>query len=156
MDRRLIETLKRNTKELRGGGEFIDAYNLSINDSGVAGVIYSRINLCNHIYVTDMNTKVIGMLDLEGRHESALRVHDINYISPTINTMTGGGLEPKIMKDLRIRKLTPRECWRLMDFTDKDFDKAAKVNSDSRLYMQAGNSIVVRVLEEIFKQMLKE
>lgn len=103
-----------------------------------------------------MNTKVIGMLDLDGRHESALRVHDINYISPTINTMTGGGLEPKIMKDLRIRKLTPRECWRLMDFTDKDFDKAAKVNSDSRLYMQAGNSIVVRVLEEIFKQMLKE
>ena len=60
------------------------------------------------------------------------------------------------MKDLRIRKLTPRECWRLMDFTDEDFDKAAQVNSDSRLYMQAGNSIVVRVLEEIFKQMLGE
>lgn len=61
-----------------------------------------------------------------------------------------------IKKDLRIRKLTPRECWRLMDFTDEDFDKAAKVNSDSRLYMQAGNSIVVNVLQEIFKQMLKE
>ena len=103
-----------------------------------------------------MNTKVIGMLDIKGRHESALRVHDINYISPTIKTMTGGGLEPKIMKDLRIRKLTPRECWRLMDFTDEDFDKAQRVNSDSQLYKQAGNSIVVKVLEEIFKQMLGE
>lgn len=103
-----------------------------------------------------MNTKVIGMLDIEGRHESTLRVHDPNYISPTVNTMTGGGHEPKIMKDLRIRKLTPRECWRLMDFTDEDFDKAQRVNSDSQLYRQAGNSIVVKVLEEIFKQMLGE
>lgn len=43
-----------------------------------------------------MNTKVVGMLNLPGRHESACRVHDPNYISPCINTMGGGGLEPKI------------------------------------------------------------
>lgn len=55
---------------------------------------------------------------------------------------------------IRIRKLTPRECWRLMGFTDEDFDKAEKVNSNTQLYKQAGNSIVVNVLEEIFKQML--
>jgi DNA (cytosine-5)-methyltransferase 1 len=55
-----------------------------------------------------------------------------------------------------IRKLTPRECWRLMGFDDEDFDKAAKVCSDTRLYSQAGNSIVVNVLEAIFKQMIKE
>lgn len=102
----------------------------------------------------NINTKVVGMLDIKGRHEFALRVHDPNYISPAINTMTGGGLEPKIMKELRIRRLTPRECWRLMDFTDEDFDKAQRVNSDSQLYKQAGNSIVVKVLEEIFKEML--
>lgn len=56
--------------------------------------------------------------------------------------------------DLRIRKLTPRECWRLMGFDDKDFDKAQKVNSDAQLYKQAGNSIVVNVLEAIFKELL--
>jgi DNA (cytosine-5)-methyltransferase 1 len=55
---------------------------------------------------------------------------------------------------LRIRKLTPRECWRLMGFDDEDFEKAAKVNSDSQLYKQAGNSIVVDVLAHIFTQML--
>ena len=55
---------------------------------------------------------------------------------------------------IRIRKLTPRECWRLMGFTDEDFDKAQAVNSNTQLYKQAGNSIVVNVLEEIFKQMI--
>ena len=56
-----------------------------------------------------------------------------------------------------IRRLTPRECWRLMGFDDKDFDKAANVDignrkmSDTQLIKQAGNSIVVNVLEEIYK-----
>ena len=54
----------------------------------------------------------------------------------------------------RIRKLTPRECWRLMGFDDADFDKAASMNSDTQLYKQAGNSIVVNVLEGILKNLL--
>lgn len=53
----------------------------------------------------------------------------------------------------RIRKLTPKECWRLMGFDDEAFEKAAEVNSNSQLYKQAGNSIVVNVLEEIFIQL---
>jgi site-specific DNA-cytosine methylase len=57
------------------------------------------------------------------------------------------------LHDYRIRKLTPKEFWRLMGFTDEDFHKAEKVNSNTQLYKQAGNSIVVNVLEEIFKQM---
>jgi DNA (cytosine-5)-methyltransferase 1 len=59
-----------------------------------------------------------------------------------------------VFKPVRIRKLTPRECWRLMGFYDEDFNKAAEVNSDSQLYKQAGNSIVVDVLAHIFTQML--
>ena len=55
---------------------------------------------------------------------------------------------------IRIRKLTPRECWRLMGFTDEDFDKAQGVNSNTQLYKQAGNSIVVPVLEGIFKELI--
>ena len=55
----------------------------------------------------------------------------------------------------RIRKLTPKECWRLMSFDDSDFDKAkASGVSDSQLYKQAGNSIVVKVLEGILRNLL--
>lgn len=58
------------------------------------------------------------------------------------------------LQNMRIRKLTPKECYRLMGFTDEDYEKARKVNSESQLYKQAGNSIVVNVLEALFKQML--
>ena len=57
----------------------------------------------------------------------------------------------------RIRKLTPKECWRLMGWNDEgdaNFHKAEAVNSNTQLYKQAGNSIVVPVLEAIFRQML--
>ena len=66
----------------------------------------------------------------------------------------GGQREPKVMENIRIRKLTPKECWRLMGFDDDDFENAKQVNSDSQLYKQAGNSIVVNVLMEIFREML--
>ncbi len=58
-----------------------------------------------------------------------------------------------VIHNLRIRKLTPKECWRLMGFDDADFEKAATVNSNSQLYKQAGNSIVVDVLYYIFREM---
>lgn len=130
------------------------------------------------------------------------RIYSSKGISPSLNTVGGGGLEPKILiknatkqgyleategdgidlaypnsqtrrgrvqKECRttlqtgtsvgtldsysIRKLTPLECWRLMGFTDQDFYKAQVVNSNTQLYKQAGNSIVVQVLEEIFRSM---
>lgn len=143
------------------------------------------------------------------------RVYHPDGISPTIKTMSGGNLEPKILQksrgnnkgnvlencptitsnaweenhavilddtkseafgggkffddcptlrasryghkviknnSYRIRKLTPKECWRLMGFSDKCFEKAETVNSNSQLYKQAGNSIVVDVLVAILDQ----
>ena len=61
--------------------------------------------------------------------------------------------EPPTEESIRVRKLIPKECWRLMGFDDEDFDKAQKVNSNTQLYKQAGNSIVVNVLESIFKNL---
>ena len=58
-----------------------------------------------------------------------------------------------VVDNYRIRKLTPKECWRLMGCSDEDFEKAEQVNSNTQLYKQAGNAIVVDVLEAIFKQM---
>ena len=52
----------------------------------------------------------------------------------------------------RIRKLTPRECWRLQGFPDWTFDKAQEVSSNSQLYKQAGNSVTVNVIAAIAKE----
>lgn len=71
------------------------------------------------------------------------RAHSITT-SPQIGTLT----------DHEVRKLTPRECFRLMGFSDSDFEKAQAVCSNTQLYKQAGNSIVVNVLEEILKKLL--
>lgn len=62
--------------------------------------------------------------------------------------------KPSVKVDLNIRKLTPRESWRLMGFSDSDFDKASTVNGRTQLYKQAGNSIVVNVLMAIFNNLL--
>ena len=69
-------------------------------------------------------------------------------------TLRSGRTGLKVSDDFRIRKLTPKECWRLMGFDDSDFEKAEKVNSNTQLYKQAGNSIVVNVLEAILKELL--
>ena len=62
-----------------------------------------------------------------------------------------------IENNYRVRKLTPLECWRLMGFSDSDFNKAKSAGtSNSQLYKQAGNSIVVPVLEGIFSELFKK
>lgn len=71
--------------------------------------------------------------------------------SPSLRSERSG---LKVNNGYKIRKLTPKECWRLMGFDDADFEKAEKVNSNTQLYKQAGNSIVVNVLEAILKELL--
>lgn len=100
-------------------------------------------------------------------------VWDINGLSPALTTMGGGNREPLIIdnmsenqinlpeelrgKKFRIRKLTPRECFRLMGVDDKDIDKMqASGLSNSAQYKLAGNSIVVDVLYNIFRTMFIE
>lgn len=124
------------------------------------------------------------------------RVYSPNGISPALNTMQGGGLQPQIVvkacltpdrphkrqngrrfketnepaftltaadrngvllddgNTVAIRKLTPRECWRLQGFTDVQFDKAKRAGvSNSQLYKQAGNAVTVPVVEAIGKKL---
>jgi DNA (cytosine-5)-methyltransferase 1 len=81
---------------------------------------------------------------------------DKSGCSPTITTRPEGkktAILP-ITQDLRIRKLTPKECWRLMGIDDSYFDKASQVVSKSQLYKQAGNGIVVDVFAHILKELL--
>ena len=74
--------------------------------------------------------------------------------APTLNLTS---YKSFIVKEdnMRIRKLTPKECFRLMGFDDEDYEKAAEVNSNAQIYKQAGNSIVVDVLEGIFKNLIE-
>lgn len=70
------------------------------------------------------------------------------------NTLTTVQKDNYVLDLYRIRKLTPRECFRLMGFTDADFDKIKGI-SNTQLYKMAGNSIVVNVLEGIFRELFK-
>lgn len=108
-----------------------------------------------------IDCKIGGIADLSYPTSKTRRGRVINNgeVSPTIMANDTPNVIEKFTYEIdgnqyliRIRKLTPRECWRLMGFSDDAFDRAAEVNSNSQLYKQAGNSIVVNVLEEIFKQ----
>lgn len=95
-----------------------------------------------------------NLLKVIGSTQNNASVTD-GTISPTLTSSmgTGGGHVPMpVFRDLRIRKLTPRECWRLQGFPDWAFDKAQEVNSNSQLYKQAGNSVTVPVIYEIARR----
>nr|DAU79199.1 MAG TPA: Cytosine specific methyltransferase [Caudoviricetes sp.] len=79
----------------------------------------------------------------------------IYKVAPTVTSNSWH--ENNFLKDsIRIRKLTPRECWRLQGFPDWAFDKAKEVNSDSQLYKQAGNSVTVTVIADIASRLESE
>ena len=133
-----------------------------VSEKGVKFICDPKRGMC-----TDINAEVIQPLTARGQANWTG-----SFVSPDIDHLekssTIGSTEPtKIhlkngstitsnddLSNYRIRKLTPKECWRLMGFDDADFDKAEKVCSNSQLYKQAGNSIVVNVLEGILGNLL--
>ena len=81
------------------------------------------------------------------------RVIDGGETAPTLDTTTQAAVVDIDGEGLRVRKLTPRECFRLQGFPDEYFDRAAEVCSDSQLYKQAGNAVTVNVVYEIAKRL---
>lgn len=127
---------------------------LEINQTGCSNTI-TTVEKDN--YVIEPSVKQVGNImetDSFGGNPQCGRVYSDDGISPTLNTMQGGGREPKITDSYRIRKLTPRECWRLMGVKDKQFNKLHGI-SNTQLYKLAGNSIVVDVLMGIFRNLLQ-
>lgn len=121
-------------------------------------IIYDTNSKKNKITFDSKNElNMLGMLNIKG-NDQIRRVYDKDGISPTLSTMQGGNRQPKTMlESLKIRKLTPLECWRLMGFDDEDFYSTKELGlSDSSLYKLAGNSIVVNCLYYIFKEVFKE
>ena len=96
-------------------------------------------------------------LDIKGM-DCIKRVYSTDKLAPALTTMQGGLREPKILEtNYKVRKLTPRECFRLMGMRDDDIDKIQQAGiSNTQQYKMAGNSIVVDVLEAIFKNLFME
>lgn len=105
----------------------------------------------NHSYTNGLNGK-----NPNSRQTLEDYIETTDNTSPTLTTRPDvlGVVVQENYKDLRIRKLTPRECFRLMGVKDQDFDKIAQNQSNASLYHLAGDSIVVDVLMAIFKEML--
>ena len=78
---------------------------------------------------------------------------NVDGVCNALTTVQKDNMLLEITEQYRVRKLTPKECWRLMGFSDEDYEKAAEVNSKTQLYKQAGNSIVKDVLMAIFSQL---
>lgn len=78
---------------------------------------------------------------------------NVDGVCNALTTVQKDNVLLEITEQYRIRKLTQKETWRLMGFSDEDYEKAAEVNSKTQLYKQAGNSIVKDVLMAIFSQL---
>lgn len=97
--------------------------------------------------------KVVG--ELEKGFKQVYQVLSPEGLSPTLDCCGGGNRQVKIYDEYeyRIRRLTPKEYGRLMGVSDEDYEKMASVNSNSQLYKQFGNSIVVDVMVAIFEKL---
>lgn len=144
--RQAFETVKGGNCEY---GDTIDAFNMRVNKSGISPTITTRPE--------GFKTAIIVVDDpivYDGYNGAVKR--NGGYVG-TLTTNCGADLKRNgqgiIESATRIRKLTPKECWRLMGFDDESYSRAAKVTSHSKLYKQAGNSIVVDVLMEIFREL---
>ena len=140
--------------------EYLGTYNYNDSDKFIGD--RNREKIGNEISSTVLARHQDGVIVGSTQKHADVRE---DGISPSLTSAMGmgGGQVPMHNYDLRIRKLTPKECWRLMGFEDIDFDNAKKAlndtfyngedRSNSQLYKQAGNSIVVNVLMAIFKQL---
>jgi DNA (cytosine-5)-methyltransferase 1 len=101
-------------------------------------------------FIEDSNSEVSGVITNQSQ--------SFGYRPPMkgySKTLKANANDAGVVESFRVRKLTPRECYRLMGFTDEQFDRSQAFSSDSQLYKQAGNSIVVDVLYYIFGKLFE-
>lgn len=131
-------------------------HNMTIQEPRTDGVSNTLTTVQKDNYLLEPRGPQLGNIlntDSFGGNPQTGRVYSTIGLAPTSNTAQGGNREPKIFNQYRIRKLTPRECFRLMGVADEDFDKLHNI-SKTQLYKLAGNSIVVDVLVAIFRNLL--
>lgn len=125
----------------------LDEQNGYLRKDGTVGTLTSDGSSPKH------NNRVVEPIVYDGFNQSMRK--DSSCVG-TLTRNCGADLKRNgqgIIEGIRVRKLTPKECWRLMGFDDESFSRAEKKVSNSQLYKQAGNSIVVDVLMAIFKDL---
>ena len=129
-----------------------DFYNDNMKQDGVCGTLTTGTshNGSGTFGIVETINKV-GQISNDGSQYGTV-VAD-NGLSPNLVAGTHGYANSCIATQYRIRKLTPRECGRLMGVSDEDIDKMTAVNSNTQLYKQFGNSIVVDVMCAMFKNL---
>ena len=159
INKHLRETFEQREEPIKDGS-YIDSYNRKIRDDDLASTLSTRVNSSNDTYIAIKTANKKGYIEAnegDGVDISSRMQYHRGTVqkgkTQTITTM-GGENNGVVLKDLKIRKLTPKECFRLMGVKDEDFDKVKKKQSDSSLYHLAGDSIVVNVLIAIFREML--
>lgn len=133
-------------------GVCVGTYQYAKSDNFMQGK--DRLQLGKDVSDTLQTTQKEGVVILGNyspSNHNASRIVDREHCSPTVME-NHGTITATQTNDLRIRKLTPRECFRLMGVKDEDFERCAKNQSNASLYHLAGDSIVVDVLCHIFKQ----
>lgn len=138
--------------------ECIGTYQYAKSDNFMKGK--DRLQLGKEVSDTLQTTQKEGVVinplkNISGKSwQFEQQVYDENGSARTLKASEGSGNIPKVINNLRIRKLTPKECFRLMGVRDEDFEKCAKNQSNASLYHLAGDSIVVNVLMAIFRELL--
>ena len=134
-----------------------DEFDLSITEFEEKEGVFEKANRCYGddglaptLTSTAADEKIITLGNYMPSGHSASKIVDSNGITPTV--MENHGTVTATVQNYRIRKLTPRECWRLMGVKDEQYDKLHDI-SNTQLYKMAGNSIVVDVLMGIFKNL---
>lgn len=152
----LKETLEQNEID---DTCYIDTYNKRI-DKEKSGTITTGVSFRNNTFLAIKNNTKKGYLeandgdgiDLLQPNSETRRGRVQKEAIQTLDTMGGNG--KGVVNNMRIRKLTPKECFRLQGVKDEDYEKIAKNQSNASLYHLAGDSIVVNVLMAIFKELL--
>lgn len=157
LSKSLKETLKENDIN-DNEVQYMDCFNRKIRTDELTNTITTRISSSNNDYLLIKNATKRGYLEAKNGDgvdiSSRMKHHRGTVQSNKVQTLKTS-CDVGVVDNLRIRKLTPRECFRLMGVKDEDFDKVRKNQSDSSLYHLAGDSIVVNILCEIFKQLLQ-
>lgn len=155
--------------------QFLDAYNQTVSD--ICGTIKTTVDSSCLSFISEpINQALIikqatkkGYIEIppvgvfDASYPESLtrrgRVQQNGYISPTLTSQGEPpcyfeGVTNETINNYRIRKLTPRECFRLMGVSEEDIDKIQSSGiSNTQQYKMAGNSIVVDVLYHIFRKM---
>lgn len=152
-DKRLAQIVTEQGNKIQHG-DMLDTYDQKIwHDTSVA-ILCGIDNRNLHFIAEEPQCEVVGQMNYRSGYANTARIYGLNGIAPSQQTSNGGNTQTKIADGYRIRKLTERECFRLMDMPEEYIDRIQVAGiSRSQQYKMAGNSIVVACMYHIWRKL---